>query len=266
MAPEPAPAASPAELPEATLDELLGGRVRLLQPRLGYRVAVDPVLLAAALPAAGCAVLDAGSGTGAASLCLAARVPDCRVTALERSPDHAAFARESLRRNGMEGRIEVVEGDLLAPPPSLRRAAFDAVMTNPPFNAPCGNPPRAPGRVEAHVEEVPPAAWLEACLRRLRPRGRLAVIHRADRLDAVLAALHGRAGDVVVFPLWPRRDVAARRVVVLARKGGRGPAVLAPGLVLHEEDGSFTEAAQRILRHAAPLELPGTRAPGRQNP
>ncbi|MDX6749127.1 methyltransferase [Geminicoccaceae bacterium 1502E] len=244
----------PRTAPEVSDDELLGGRLRLLQPRHGYRVAIDPVLLAAALPAANGRVLDAGTGTGAAALCLAARVPDCCVVALERDPGHAALARASVRRNGLEERIEVVEGDLLALPAALRRATFDAVMTNPPFNAPCGNAPRSPGRAVAHVEEVAPALWLDACLRRLRPRGLLALIHRADRLHEVLAALHGRAGAITVLPLWPRAGVPARRVVVLARKGARGPLTLAAGLVLHEPDGGFTRCAQAILRHAAPLE------------
>ena len=64
-----------------TEDKLLDGRVTFLQPRHGYRVAIDPVLLAAAVPArSGDRILDLGSGTGAASLCLAARLQDVHVT------------------------------------------------------------------------------------------------------------------------------------------------------------------------------------------
>ncbi|MBF0374243.1 MAG: methyltransferase, partial [Alphaproteobacteria bacterium] len=50
-----------------TDDTLLDGRVRLRQPTHGYRAAIDPVFLAAAVPAgAGQRVLDAGCGAGAA--------------------------------------------------------------------------------------------------------------------------------------------------------------------------------------------------------
>ena len=62
-------------------DLTLGGRVRLRQPAEGYRVAVDPVLLAAAVPAGpGSRVLDLGCGVGAAALCLLTRVPEAEVT------------------------------------------------------------------------------------------------------------------------------------------------------------------------------------------
>jgi len=54
----------------------------------------------------------------------------------------------------------------------------------------------------------------------------------------------------VVFPLWPKRGVAAKRVIVRARKGIRTPLALSPGLVLHEEDGTYTEQADAILRGA----------------
>src|SRR5512139_3877326 len=67
-----------------TDDRLLGGRVRLQQPASGFRAAIDPVLLAAAVPAGeGDIVLDVGCGTGAAALCLATRVEAAHVTGIE---------------------------------------------------------------------------------------------------------------------------------------------------------------------------------------
>ena len=68
-------------------DTLLGGRVRLRQPVAGYRAAIDPVFLAAAVPAVpGDRALDVGCGAGAAALCLAIRVPDCRARSSRKAP------------------------------------------------------------------------------------------------------------------------------------------------------------------------------------
>ena len=249
--------ASPAR-PELTEDGLLGGRVRFFQPRRGYRTAIDPVLLAAAVRVeAGETVLDAGVGTGAAALCLAARAPGCRIVGLEREPELLELAAANVQANGLADRVELLAGDLLAPPEPLRQRAFDAVMTNPPYHAEgAATPPLDAARRAAHLGEAEPGRWVAACLARLKPLGRLTLIQRADRLDAVLAALAGRAGDVVVFPLWPSGKAAeAKRVIVAARKAARGPLRLARGLVLHGPDGRFTPAAEAILRDGAPLNL-----------
>lgn len=243
-------------MPEAAEDTLLGGRVRLLQPGGGgYRAAIDPVLLAAAVPARdGEAVLDVGVGTGAALLCLMARCPGVAATGLELAPEHAALAERSLALNGWRGRI--VTGDLRARPAPVEGNAFDHVLTNPPYHGPGTRPPDD-HRAGAHMEEVPLADWLGFCLRMLRPKGVLTLIHRADRLDGILAALAGKAGAVEVIPLWPKAGQAAKRVIVRARKGARTPAVLHPGLVLHGSDGAFTAEAQAILRDGAALDPEG---------
>jgi tRNA1(Val) A37 N6-methylase TrmN6 len=241
-----------------TDDHLLGGRVRFSQPARGYRVAIDPVLLAAAVPAReGERVLDAGAGTGAASLCLAARVPACRIVGLELQRPLQRIASHNVMQNGLDARVEMIEGRLERPPPRLVAASFDHVMTNPPHlaaGATSPSPDRA--RTLAHVEtSLDLAGWLAGCLRMLRHDGRLTLIHRADRLSEVLAALLGRAGEVVVVPLWPAAGRPAKRVLVQARKDARGPLRLLPGLVLHDEHGSFHPWLEDVLRHGRALDL-----------
>src|SRR5438477_10076232 len=125
----------PAEEPIFTEDRLLGGRIRRTQLAMGYRVAMDPVFLAAAVPAEPHQlVLDVGCGAGAAMLCLAARVPHLRVVGLEMQRDLVRLAGDNVILNGLEARISVMIGDLLQPPPRLSPGAFDRVMANAPFN------------------------------------------------------------------------------------------------------------------------------------
>lgn len=241
---------------DITRDTLLGGRVRLAQPKAGFRAAIDPVLLAAAVPAvAGERALDAGSGTGAAALCLAARVPGADVTGLELDPALAALASENAHANAVAGRVRFAAGDLFAPPPALAGMLFDHVLTNPPFSAAgTGTPAPDPAKRRATEEGAGGlAAWLDACLNFLEPGGALTLIHRADRLDAVLAELAGRAGGIVVFPLWPAVGKAAKRAIVAARKGSGAPLEIRPGLVLHRPGGGYTPEAEAILREGRAL-------------
>ena len=243
----------------STEDSLLDGRVRFSQPSCGYRAAIDPVLLAAAVPAAaGETALDVGAGTGAASLCLAARVPGCRIVGLEVQRRLQRLASHNVQQNELGGAVQMIEGDLGRPPPRLAGTIFDHVMTNPPHIAtgaasPSTNPERARATVEHDLDL---ADWLAGCLRMLKPGGFLTLLHRADRLADALAALHGPLGDLVIYPLWPRAGRRpAKRLLIQGRKGSRGPLSLVPGLVLHDEGGRFSPAAEAVLRHAKPLLL-----------
>ncbi|MDX1541575.1 MAG: methyltransferase [Geminicoccaceae bacterium] len=241
-----------------TEDGLLGGRLRLVQPAVGYRVAIDPVLLAAAVPAgSGERVRDAGVGTGAARRGLAARLAEVEIVGLEKDRELHRLAVENARSNGFERRIDLMVGNLLRPPPRLTGTNFDHVMTNPPFLEADRATQPAPAKAGAHVEsDLTLVDWLLACLRMLRPGGRLTLIHRADRLAEALGALGGRIGGIVVYPLWPRAaDRPAKRVLIQGRKGSNAPLRLARGLVLHEADGSYTAAAHAILYRGAPLPL-----------
>jgi tRNA1(Val) A37 N6-methylase TrmN6 len=239
-------------------DSLLGGQVGLYQPQGGYRVAVDPVLLAASVPAASTGrLLDTGTGAGAAALCFAHRVPGSRVTGLELQPEMAALARRNVELNDMKGRVTIMEGDLLRPPRELEGGRFDHVIANPPYLPPGrADPPPDASKAAANVEgEASLADWVDFAIGMTRSKGGITFIHRADRLDELLALLHRRAGAIVVFPLWPKRGREAKRVIVRARPGVNTPLRLGAGLVLHEEDGGYSTEALSILRDGGPLTL-----------
>ncbi len=247
----------------AATDVILGGRITLLQPYEGYRVAIDPILLAAAVPDSGAGpVLDIGCGVGAATLCYADRATDARVVGLELQPPMAMLARENARMNALSDRVTIHEGNLLAPPAALAPGTFAQVMANPPYLPPeRANRRTPPADAASTVEgEARLVDWIGFALEMVKPRGGVTLIHRADRVDEILALLRGRAGGIVIFPLWPGPDTDgaprdARRVIVHARKGVATPTRLASGLVLHEADGGYTAAAERVLRDGAALSL-----------
>ncbi|MEQ8354371.1 MAG: methyltransferase [Kiloniellaceae bacterium] len=241
-----------------TEDAFLGGRLRLHQPADGYRAAIDPVLLAAAVPAVPDeAVVDLGCGVATAGLCLLTRVPGIRVTGLELQPWLVELARRNAGLNACEERFRVFTGDVAAPPPSLAAGVFDHVMLNPPYLEP--GTARASTNELRRIATVEGAAglgtWLACALSVLRPRGSITVIHRADRLHKILGLLSESCGDVAVCPLWPRGGEGAKRILVQALKGSGGPLRVLPGLALHDAQGCFTPQAEAILRDARGLDL-----------
>lgn len=238
---------------EPTEDALLGGRVRLLQPARGYRIAVDAVLLAAAVEArAGDRILDLGAGVAAVGLCLAARVAGCTILGIELQPALAALAARNAALNGVEDRVRTLEHDLAEPLPAIL-GRFDHVATNPPYLAaavadPSPNPAKALATVESSADL---ARWLEVAVGALEPAGTLTAIHRSDRLEEIVVHLAALGwGEITVKRLPP-----AARVLVRARRGERLQRHEAPPFVLHRAGGGYTEDAEAVLRHARPLVL-----------
>ena len=228
-----------------TEDTLLGGKVRLLQPRRGYRVAVDAVLLAAAVDAkAGDRVLDLGAGVGAVGLCIAARVPECMVVGIELQPALHAIAERNAALNGPTligpGRVRPIQHDLAAPLPA-DLGLFDHVATNPPYLAAAvADPSPDRSKALATVESSAGLArWLEAATGAVKPAGTLTIIHRSDRLAEIVDHLDRLGfGDVTTKALPP-----AARVIVRAHRASTPTRRESPPLVLLRTEGGYTEAA-----------------------
>ncbi len=257
----------PAQAGATTTDDFLGGRIGVRQPRSGHRAGSDAVFLAAAVPArAGMRVLDVGAGVGVAGLCVLARVPGVELTAVEIDAKLCALAAENATRNGFGDKVSVVNADLTAPGKLLRAAGllsetYDQVFANPPFLS-AGRVRAAPdrGRATAHVmREGGLAAWVRFFAAMAAPKALLTLIHRPDCLGELLRLLEGRFGDVAVFPLFPKQGEPAVRIIVQAEKGSRAGLSLLPGLVLHQGNGSYTDAAEAVLRGGQALDLGGSK-------
>lgn len=240
-------------------DRLLDARLRLRQPRRGHRAGTDAVLLAAAAgTVTGGTVVDLGAGVGTVGLALALRAPEARIVLVERDPATAALARENVALNDLGARVAVVEADVLARG-SARHAAglqpdsADLVLTNPPFLAE-GAARRSPveRRGAAHImAEAGIEGWLRTAADLARPGARLVLIHRADALPSLLAALAGRFGALAIKPVHAHADAPAVRVLIAGVRGSRAPMALMPALVLHGADRRFTAEAEAIHRGEA---------------
>jgi tRNA1(Val) A37 N6-methylase TrmN6 len=248
---------------ETTDDAILGGRLRLFQPRHGHRVGHDAVLLAAATGAqTNNQVVDLGAGVGAAGLALALRVSGAAVTLVERDAALMVLCVENIERNGLGARARAALLDVTAPRELFAAAGLglgsaDRVMMNPPFNDPAQmNVSPDPQRSAAHAAATASLSdWIGAASWLLHSAGTLTMIWRADGLAEVLAALPPHFGGIAILPVYGRAGQSAIRVIVRASKARRSPFSLLPGLVLNDTDGHPTAQAERVLRNAETLPL-----------
>jgi tRNA1(Val) A37 N6-methylase TrmN6 len=244
---------------ELTQDEFLDGLLKIWQPRHGYRAGIDPVLLAAAVPAkAGQHVLEIGCGAGVAALCLVRRIPGVQVTGVELQAGYADLARRNAQENQID--LAVQTADIADLPLELRQQSFDHVMANPPyFNRNRGSVAADAGRETGRGETTDLAVWVDGARKRLRPGGWATFIQRAERLPELSGLMASGFGDIRILPIAPRISRAARLVIVQGRKNARGHARLLSPFVLHsgaehlDDADDYSPQARSILRHAGEL-------------
>ncbi len=167
---------------DLTDDAFLGGKLRILQPRKGYRAGVDAVFLGATVAGPGAraaTLLDVGAGVGTAGLCAVARTEGLEAVLLERETVLAGLAAENVMRNGLEGRCRVIEGDLetltnedlasLGAPPQ----SFDHVIANPPYHTEGdGTPAGSALKARSHaMAEASLESWCRFLARMAKPSG-----------------------------------------------------------------------------------------------
>jgi tRNA1(Val) A37 N6-methylase TrmN6 len=110
------------------------------------------------------------------------------------------------------------------------------------------------------VESIALSDWVKLSLKRVKPKGSFSIIHRADRLDDILAAMQG-CGNIRVLPIAARAGRDAKRVLIQCVKDSRAPLRLLPPLIMHDgashdRDGDdYSTAARAILRDAAALNV-----------
>lgn len=249
---------------DLSVDDFLGGLVKIAQPLKGYRGGVDPVLLAASIPAkVGETVLELGCGGGVASLCLAWRVAGLTQMGVELQENYADLACRNAERNALD--LNVVHADINALPFEVLDQRFDHVFANPPYYDRAHSVPAQDiGRETGLGGDTPLKKWVAVASKRLAPKGQAHFVQRADRLADLLSAVHAHLGSIEVQPLCARRGRAAHLVLVRGKKLGRADFCLHAPIVMHvgprhdENSKNYNEIIEAVLRRGAGLAFGGT--------
>ncbi|MBL4603009.1 MAG: N-6 DNA methylase, partial [Emcibacteraceae bacterium] len=233
---------------EFTTDDFLGGRVKLKQPKKGYRVTSDSIFLAASLTVKPDEkILDMGAGTGGILSCLAARlgIDDKSITmhGIEIQEDLLSLAKENA---GNE--IKYFNGDILGDVPGCEPNSYHHVVSNPPYyEKGTVSPSPYKSKAVAHGENmIDLKIWIERMVRMTRPRGYLTIVHRADRLDDIISVLNKKTGSIIIYPFHAKAQKEANRVIIRAQKDANGLLALKSGMIVHKSDGNYTDNAENI--------------------
>ncbi len=231
---------------------ILGSAVRLLQAEGGFHTGLDAVMLAAACPAkSGAHILDLGCGVGGAGLAALYRLPEVDLTGVDIQSDHIELAEKNAELNEMNARALFICADIR----DFEQQDFTDVICNPPYmEAGAHSPSPSEKRAKAlghDSTDINIEDWINCAFDCLKGQGSLTMIHRADMVQKIILAIGKRFGALQIIPLWPRAGEPAKRVIIRCWKHKKSPAEIHAGVVLHQDDGSYTQEAENILRQSA---------------
>ena len=237
-------------LPNERIDELQRNGYRIIQNEKKFCFGMDAVLLSGfARAGKGERVLDLGTGTGIIPILMEAKTEGESFTGLEIQEEMAEMAARSVKLNGLEEKVSIIQGDLKEASKRFGKASFDVVTCNPPYmnqNHGLKNPdePKAIARHEllCSFEDVAREA---AAL--LKSGGRLYLVHRPHRLTEIFETLraHKLEPKRMKF-VHPFADAEANMVLIEAFRGGRPQMRVEAPVIVYEKPGVYTNEIYEI--------------------
>ena len=232
------------------LDDLQRNGLKLIQKTDGFCFGMDAVLLSGfASVKPGERALDLGTGTGIIPLLLSAKTKGDHFTGLEIQTEIMKMAQRSVALNGLEKKIDIIQGDIKEASRIFGAASFDVVTSNPPYmNDAHGL--KNPGDVKA-ISRHEVLCTLEDVVREgtkaLKPGGRFYMVHRPHRLAEIITVMRQ-------YKLEPKRmkfvhpfaDKDANMVLIEAVRGGGAWLKLEPPVIVYKEPGVYTDEIYEI--------------------
>lgn len=231
--------------PGERLDELQRNGYFLIQNPEKFCFGMDAVLLsgfAKVKPKE--RAIDLGTGTGIIPILLEAKTKGEHFTGLEIQPESADMARRSVVLNGLEEKIEIVEGDIKQASTLFGASSFHVVTSNPPYmTAQHGLTNEAEAKTIARHEVL---CSLEDVIREssrlLMPGGRMYMVHRPFRLAEIISLM-------VQYKVEPKRmqlvhpyaDKEPNMVLIEGLRGGKPRMTVERPLVVYQEPGKYTD-------------------------
>lgn len=241
---------------ELSKNKILGGKITLFQPNKGFRVSIDSILLSSTVKKyKNC--MEFGTGSGVILIYLSKKFPNANILGIEKESELVELAKKNLLENNISSNIASVICTDLTNQLFLKEYnnKIDRIIMNPPYFSSdrvitSNNVYKASARYETNINQ-----WFDAAFKKLKPKGYLSFVFRSENLDKVLSKLNISWGEIKIFPLWPKANIKSKLMIIQARKNAKSGVQVLPGLILHNNDGSYTEACNSVLNNKSDIQL-----------
>jgi tRNA1Val (adenine37-N6)-methyltransferase len=246
---------------EETLDAVLGGRLRIIQKKTGYRFSIDAVLLARfVVLKEGEECIDLGVGSGIVALILACWRRRGKILGIDIQPEVVAMARRNVELNGLAECVEIRLGDIRHPETCFAPTSFDVAVFNPPYRRlRSGRINPDPGKAVArHEIEGAVGDFLAAAALALKPGGRVYAVYPARRMVEMISRMRAaRIEPKRLRIVHSRPGGPGEFTLVEGVKGGREEMTVLPPLTIYGEGREYSAEMAAIFRDLATFRAAG---------
>lgn len=232
-------------LPGERIDELQRNGYRIIQNPERFCFGMDAVLLsgfARAKKQERC--LDLGCGNGIIPILMEAKTEGKHFTGLEIQPESADMAKRSVALNGLQDRIDIVEGDIKEASKIFGASSFHVVTTNPPYMTAQHGLTNvyeaktiARHEVLCNLEDI-----IRESARLLMPGGRFYMVHRPFRLAEIISLMvQYRMEPKRMRLVYPYVDREPNMVLIEGLRGGKSRMTVEKPLIVYKEPGKYTD-------------------------
>lgn len=227
---------------EFVLEQLNQNGLVILQPRKGYRFSMDAILLARfPLVKEGFKIIDLGTGSGVIPLLLTTRAENLFIQGVEIQSGLAKLAKRNVEINNKQETIAILEQDMNSLPNEWN-GQWDLVVSNPPyFKANAGKISLGERAIARHELKCTLEDVIRLGAKLLKPKGHLALVHRAERLPETINLLAKyKLNPCRLKIVHPRAEKNGELFLLEAVKGTSRPLNILPPLIIYDEEGPYS--------------------------
>jgi len=237
--------------PGERLEGILHDKIKVIQKENGYRFSLDPLLLAHFVQIKKTdSVIDLGTGSGIIPMILYYRQEIESIIGLELQPDLLDRARRSVKKNGMEEHINIIEGDIRNLHSQFPAESFMVAISNPPYypSRSGTSNPNEEKSIARHEVELTLEELIDAMSYLLKTKGKAFIIYPVSRLTELIVALKSKMLEPKVIRfVHTTENAAAKLVMVQAIKGGKPDIVVQHPLYVFNLEGLYSDEMQDLL-------------------
>ncbi len=233
------------------IDDLEYKGLKIIQNKEGFCFGIDSVLISdyAKKIKKNSTIVDLGTGTGIISILLSKKQENLKIYGIEIQKDVAEMAERSVKLNGLEDSIKIINDNLKNLENHFSINSIDAIVTNPPYKKNNTGLKSDDYRnlVSRHEIECTLEDIINVSKKVLKDKGELYMINRVERLvDITYLLRKNKIEPKEIRFVHSKENEPPTLVLIRAVKNAGEFLKIEKPLIIYDNEGNYTEEILEI--------------------